>query len=51
MHYESPLPTPLRRITFFPPNTAGWKWKLEISNDDGASWIEVYRIEATPSDN
>ncbi len=48
MHYVAPLPTPLRRITFFPPDESGWHWKLEISNDDGANWLEVYRIKATP---
>ena len=51
MHYKSPLPDPLRRITFFPPDEHGWNWKLEFSKDGGESWFEVYRIEATPSDN
>ncbi len=51
MHYKSPLPDPLRRITFFPPDDNGWNWKLEISRDDGENWIEVYRIKATRSDN
>ena len=48
MHYVAPLPSPLRRITFFPPDETGWNWKLEISQDDGETWIEVYRIRATP---
>ena len=48
MHYVAPLTTPLRQITFFPPDETGWNWKLEISNDDGANWTEVYRIKATP---
>jgi hypothetical protein len=48
MHYVAPLPTPLRRITFFPADETGWKWKLELSNDDGENWTEVYRITATP---
>ncbi len=48
MHYVAPLPTPLRRITFFPADETGWKWKLELSNDAGETWIEVYRITATP---
>jgi hypothetical protein len=50
MHYVSPLPDPLRRITFFPPDEHGWNWKLEFSQDGGESWFEVYRIKATPSD-
>lgn len=48
MHYVAPLPTPLRRITFFPADASGWKWALESSNDDGETWREVYRITATP---
>lgn len=48
MHYVAPLPTPLRRITFFPPDDEGWNWKLEISNDGGDTWVEGYRIRATP---
>ena len=51
MQHISPIPTPLRRITFFPADADGWKWKLEMSTDDGESWFEVYRISATPSDN
>lgn len=50
MHYKSPLPDPLRRITFFPPDANGWNWKLEISRDGGDNWIEVYRIKASRSD-
>ncbi len=49
MHYKDPVPNPPRRITFFPPNDSGWKWTLELSNDEGKSWFEVYRISATPS--
>jgi hypothetical protein len=49
MHYKSPLPEPARRITFFPPDDHGWNWKLEISQDEGNNWIEVYRIRATPA--
>jgi len=49
MHYKSPLPDPLRRITFFPPDEHGWNWKLEISRDGGENWLEVYRIKATRS--
>ena len=48
MEYVSPIPNPLRRITFFPPTEEGWNWKLEISQDEGATWLEVYRIKATP---
>lgn len=47
MHYKSPVPDPLRRITFFPPDADGWNWKLEVSADDGTTWTEVYRIKAT----
>lgn len=46
MHYKTPQPDRARRITFFPPNEDGWKWKLEISTDQGVSWVEVYRIAA-----
>jgi hypothetical protein len=48
MHYVAPIPTPLRKITFFPVDESGWKWKLEFSNDEGETWFEVYRITATP---
>ena len=47
MHYKNPLPEPLRRITFFPPTESGWNWKLEVSSDDGETWLEVYRISAS----
>lgn len=48
MRYVSPRPEPDRRITFFPPDENGWDWKMEITQDGGVSWIEVYRIKATP---
>jgi hypothetical protein len=48
MMYESPIPDPLRRITFFPPDEDGWNWQLEYSRDDGKTWTVVYRIRATP---
>jgi len=48
MRYVSPRPQPDRRITFFPPDGRGWHWKLEITQDGGEQWLEVYRIEATP---
>ena len=47
MMYKSPLPKPPRRITFFAPEENAWKWKLEMSFDEGQSWTEVYRIKAT----
>ena len=47
MHYKSPLPTPPRRITFFPADADGWKWHLEMSFDDEKTWTQVYRINAT----
>lgn len=49
MYYVSPVPDPLRRITFFPPDENGWNWTLEFSTDAGETWFEVYRIKATPS--
>lgn len=49
MHYKSPVPDPLRRITFFPADADGWNWKLEMSSDKGENWTEVYRIKASPS--
>ena len=50
MHYKNPLPDPLRRITFFPPDSDGWNWTLEFSTDGGDTWFEVYRIRATRSE-
>ena len=47
MKYKSPLPNPPRRITFFVPEADSWNWKLELSFDDGETWVEVYRISAT----
>ena len=47
MTYKSPVPTPPRKITFFPADDNGWHWKLDISYDEGESWTEVYRIKAT----
>ena len=47
MQYKSPLPDPPRKITFYPADDMGWKWKLEMSFDGGESWTEVYRIKAT----
>jgi hypothetical protein len=50
MRYKSPLPSPPRRITFYPVDEEGWNWKLEFSFDGGDTWTEVYRIKATPYD-
>lgn len=47
MNYVTPIPSPLRRITFFTPDANGWDWKQEMSMDDGATWFDVYRIKAT----
>lgn len=49
MRYKSPIPDPLRQITFFPADSDGWRWMLELSSDNGASWTEVYRIKASRS--
>lgn len=49
MRYKSPIPDPLRRITFFPADSDGWDWKLELSSDNGENWTEVYRIKASRS--
>lgn len=49
MRYKSPIPDPLRRITFFPADANGWNWTLELSSDEGANWTEVYRIKASRS--
>ena len=48
MSYVSPVPTPLRRIIFYPPSDNSWNWQLEYSNDDGETWFAVYKIHATP---
>lgn len=50
MEYKSPIPVPPRRITFFEPEADRWDWKLEISPDEGETWVEVYRIKATRID-
>ena len=50
MYYKNPVPNPLRRITFYPPDEHGWRWTQEWSTDDGETWFEVYRIKATPAD-
>lgn len=48
MNYIAPIPSPLRRITFFSPDDEGWSWQLEYSNDGGETWFAVYKIRATP---
>ena len=48
MDFVAPIPSPLRKITFMAPDENGWDWKLEMSQDDGETWFEVYRIKATP---
>jgi len=47
MSYVAPIPSPLRRITFYPPDDTGWDWQLEFSTDGGESWFAVYKIRAT----
>ncbi len=47
MRYKSPIPDPLRQITFFPADSDSWNWKLELSSDNGENWTEVYRIRAS----
>lgn len=47
MHYVEPIPDPLRRVTFHPPEENSWDWMLEYSRDGGETWREVYRIHAT----
>jgi len=48
MSYVSPIPSPLRRITFYPPDDNGWDWQLEFSTDGGETWFAVYKIRAMP---
>ena len=47
MTYVSPVPDPLRRITFFPADADGWDWTLEMSTDGGENWQVVYKIRAS----
>ena len=47
MYWLTPVQTPPRRITFFTPDSDGWNWLLEVSNDDGVSWQAIYKIRAT----
>jgi hypothetical protein len=34
----------MRRITFFDMQADSFEWKLEFSNDEGETWLEVFRI-------
>lgn len=47
MNIISPVQTPPRRITFFPPDAEGWNWVMEMWTDSTNSWTPVYRIRAT----
>jgi hypothetical protein len=49
MAYVSPVPDPLRRITFYPADADGWNWTLEMSSDGGENWRAVYKIKASRS--
>jgi hypothetical protein len=44
----SPSQEPPRRIIFYPPDKNGWNWTQQWSFDTGETWIDVYRIRATP---
>ena len=47
MSYVQPQQNPDRRITFFPPTDEGWDWQLEMTFDQGKTWLVVYTIKAT----
>ena len=49
MHFVAPIPNPLRRITFFPADSDGWDWTMEMSTDGGENWFAVYKIRADRS--
>ncbi len=48
MDIVSPVPDPPRRIIFFSPEGEGWNWAMQMSQDNGETWFDVYRIKATP---
>ncbi|MEM9400881.1 MAG: hypothetical protein AAGA44_00195 [Pseudomonadota bacterium] len=48
MSIDYPTTPQPRRIIFFPPTDDGWNWAMQWSLDDGETWIDVYRITATP---
>lgn len=37
----------MRRITFFDMQEDSFEWKLELSNDEGETWLEVFRIHGS----
>ncbi|MEO0424186.1 MAG: hypothetical protein AAF184_17745 [Pseudomonadota bacterium] len=48
MSIDYPAPPQPRRIIFYPPDDAGWRWAQQWSFDDGKTWFDVYRVQATP---
>jgi hypothetical protein len=48
MNILKPDQDPPRRIIFFPPDENGWNWVQQWSFDGGDTWIDVYRIKASP---
>ena len=50
MDILKPVQDPPRRIIFYTPDDGGWNWVQQWSFDGGASWVDVYRIRATPWD-
>ena len=48
MDILSPEQNPPRRIIFYTPHENSWHWAQERSFDGGETWVEVYRIKATP---
>ncbi|MGB7405032.1 MAG: hypothetical protein WA906_05040 [Pacificimonas sp.] len=47
MHYQKPDFGHLRRITFTPPTDEGFDWVMAISQDEGATWMDVYKMTVT----
>ncbi len=50
MEILKPEQEPPRRIIFYEPDDGGWSWVQQWSFDNRASWVDVYRIRATPMD-
>ena len=48
MEILKPVQDPPKRIIFFTPTDDGWAWVQQWSFDGGSSWVDVYRIKATP---
>ncbi|MEM9388197.1 MAG: hypothetical protein AAGA68_24310 [Pseudomonadota bacterium] len=48
MSVDYPTPPQPRRIIFYPPDEGGWRWVSQWSFDEGKTWLDVYRIQATP---